>query len=288
MKKTIVIPNKYEDINTLVENTDVIAVGIKDLAVNFMEVELAKLDELATLIHSKGKKLFIALNKNMHNSNLVDAEKVLKKCDDLNINGVFYYDVAILSLAQKHNIKTKLIWSAEHLATNYNTINYWAKNGVDMTFLSNEITMNEVKEIVNNTNTSLIAQAFGYVPMYVSKRHAIDNYLKHFKLKTSSRDFYIFKEEKKYPILERKDNTEIYSYFILNGIAEYVDINIDYLLINGFKIELDKLLEVISLFKTVTSDNKDKYKERIDSMFDNTDLGFLYKEAIYQVKRNDK
>ena len=148
--------------------------------------------------------------------------------------------------------------------------------------------MNEVKEIVNNTNTSLIAQAFGYVPMYVSKRHAIDNYLKHFKLKTSSRDFYIFKEEKKYPILERKDNTEIYSYFILNGIAEYVDINIDYLLINGFKIELDKLLEVISLFKTVTSDNKDKYKERIDSMFDNTDLGFLYKEAIYQVKRNDK
>ena len=288
MPKIMAVPSCFTDIEKIIDSADAIVVGIENLSVNFLEVKFSDIPNLSEKVHSKSKKIFISINKNMHNHNLDDVEKVLKKCEELMIDGIFYCDVAVLNIHRKLSLTIPLVWNAEHLATNYNTINYWAKNGISYAFLSNEITLDEIIEIKKNVTIPLIAQAFGYIPMYVSKRHAIDNYLKHFDLSTSSKDFYIFKEEKKYPILERKDNTEIYSYFILNAIVEYADSDIDYVLLNGFKIDSDKFIEVIDMFKMVTKENSLDYKERIDSMFNNTGLCFLYKEAIYQVKKNEK
>lgn len=288
MPKIMVAPNKFTDIDRIIEGADAIVVGIENLSVNFLEIKVSDIPQLTEKVHSKSKKIFISINKNMHNHNLSEVEEILKKCEELLVDGIFYCDVAILNIHNRLSLNIPLVWSAEHLATNYNTINYWVRNGAKYAFLSNEITLDEIKEIKNNTSIPLIAQAFGYIPMYVSKRHAIDNYLKHFNLSTDSKEFYIFKEEKKYPILERYDNTEIYSYFILNAIDEYADSNIDYLLLNGFKIDIDIFIKVIDMFKTVTKENSVEYKESIDRMFDSTGLGFLYKEAIYQVKKNEK
>lgn len=288
MPKIMVAPNKFTDIDRIIEGADAIVVGIENLSVNFLEIKVSDIPQLTEKVHSKSKKIFISINKNMHNHNLSEVEEILKKCEEMLVDGIFYCDVAILNIHNRLSLNIPLVWSAEHLATNYNTINYWARNGAKYAFLSNEITLDEIKEIKNNTSIPLIAQAFGYIPMYVSKRHAIDNYLKHFNLSTDSKEFYIFKEEKKYPILERYDNTEIYSYFILNAIDEYADSNIDYLLLNGFKIDIDTFIKVIDMFKTVTKENSVEYKESIDRMFDSTGLGFLYKEAIYQVKKNEK
>lgn len=288
MPKIMVAPNNFADIDKVINSADAIVIGIENLSVNFLEVKFSDVPNLLEKVHSKSKKMFISINKNMHNHNLDDIEEILKKCDELMIDGIFYCDVAVLNIHKRLSLNIPLIWNAEHLATNYNTINYWAKKGISYAFLSNEITLDEIKEIKKNVTIPLIAQAFGYIPMYVSKRHAIDNYLKHFDLSTSSQEFCIFKEEKKYPILERKDNTEIYSYFVLNAIAEYADSDIDYVLLNGFKIDCEEFIHVIDMFKTVTKENGLDYKERIDSMFNNTGLGFLYKEAIYQVKKNEK
>ena len=288
MPKIMAAPNNLIDIERIIDGADAIVVGIENLSVNFLEIKFSDIPKLTEKVHSKFKKIFISINKNMHNHNLDEVTEILKKCEEIKIDGIFYCDVAILNIHNKLSLNIPLVWNAEHLATNYNTINYWARNGVEYAFLSNEITLDEIKEIKNNVSIPLIAQAFGYIPMYVSKRHAIDNYLKHFNLSTNSKEFYIFKEEKKYPILERYDNTEIYSYFILNAIAEYADSNMDYLLLNGFKIDTDGFVKVIDMFKTVTKENSLDYKEKIDSMFENTGLGFLYKEAIYQVKKNEK
>ena len=42
------------------------------------------------------------------------------------------------------------------------------------------------------------------------------------------------------------------------------------------------------MFKSVNSKNVDKYYLDINRMFDNTDLGFLEKNTIYRVKKNEK
>ena len=284
----MVIPNCYEDITNIIEHVDSIAVGLRDLSVNFLELDLEQIEHILIDIHNQNKKLFVSLNKNMHNNDLENVRKALIKFEELRIDGIFYCDVGVLNIHRELKLQIPLVWSAEHLATNYNTINYWSKFNLSYVFLSNEITKEEVTVIKEHSKIPLIVQAFGYVPMYISKRHAIKNYLEHFKLKTDSKDFYIYKEEKKYPILERKDNTEIYSYFILNAIEEYGTMDVAYILLNGFKINIQLFLQVIDLFNNVNEKNKDEFKNKIDQLFDNTDLGFIYKEAIYQVKKNEK
>ena len=288
MAKLMVIPNCYEDITNIIGHVDSIAVGLRDLSVNFLELDLEQIEHILIDIHNQNKKLFVSLNKNMHNNDLENVRKALIKFEELRIDGIFYCDVGVLNIHRELKLQIPLVWSAEHLATNYNTINYWSKFNLSYVFLSNEITKEEVTVIKEHSKIPLIVQAFGYVPMYVSKRHAIKNYLEHFKLKTDSKDFYIYKEEKKYPILERKDNTEIYSYFILNAIEEYGTMDVAYILLNGFKINIQLFLQVIDLFNNVNEKNKDEFKNKIDQLFDNTDLGFIYKEAIYQVKKNEK
>lgn len=288
MAKLMVIPNCYEDITNIIEHVDSIAVGLRDLSVNFLELDLEQIEHILIDIHNQNKKLFVSLNKNMHNNDLENVRKALIKFEELRIDGIFYCDVGVLNIHRELKLQIPLVWSAEHLATNYNTINYWSKFNLSYVFLSNEITKEEVTVIKEHSKIPLIVQAFGYVPMYISKRHAIKNYLEHFKLKTDSKDFYIYKEEKKYPILERKDNTEIYSYFILNAIEEYGTMDVAYILLNGFKINIQFFLQVIDLFNNVNEKNKDEFKNKIDQLFDNTDLGFIYKEAIYQVKKNEK
>jgi Collagenase and related proteases len=291
MINLMIMPNKASEIDKLIENASALLLGIKDMSVNCLEIDFLELENISNTMHKRNKKVFVSLNKNIHNPDLKLLEIILKKCKELKIDGILYYDVAILNLNHKLSLDLPLVWSAEHLVTNYHTINYWAKFGASYAFLANEITKEEIFEITENTNIPLIVQGFGYLPMYISRRHAISNYLNYFKLSSNTESYYLYKEDKKYPILERKFGTEIYSNFILNAIEEsleYKENKIEYILLSGFQIEEGKFERVIELFTTVTENNKESYKEEIDSMFSNTSQGFLYKETIYQVKKNEK
>jgi collagenase-like PrtC family protease len=291
MTKILVMPNKKEDISEFISEVDAILLGITDFSVNFTEISLDELKSIAAEVKQNQKELFISLNKNMHNGDLEKLEEILKQCEQLKIDGIFYYDVAVLQIHNQLNLTVPLIWSAEHLTTNQYTIQYWKNEGIQGVFLSNEITKEEILEIQKNSQVICITQVFGHLPMYVSQRHAIENYLKHFHLSTDSPKFYLWKEEKQYPILERKIGTEIYSNFLLNAIVEYLEYQknkMDYAFISGFSIPLEKLKVVIQCFQTVTEENAQEKKEKIESLFSNTGTGFLYKETIYQVKKNEK
>ena len=125
---------------------------------------------------------------------------------------------------------------------------------------------------------------FGYLPMFVSKRHIVKNYLDYFKLNDNSKVNYMEKEDKVYPIIDNSIATEVYSNNILNGI-KYSLINIDYIILNSFNIELDKFISVVKMFKSVNKENIDEYNDKINSMFTNVDNGFLEQKTIYKVKR---
>lgn len=283
MSKIIVIPNTINNISNI--DADAILLGINNYSVNTLNINIDDLN----LLNFKGE-LFISLNKNLMNEDLDIIEDILIKLNNYNIKGVFYYDVGLLNIAKRLDLNYDLIWSAEHLTTNYFTINYWKSKGVNGTFLSNEITIDEMLSIRENTDSKLIAQMFGYIPMYVSKRHAVNNYIKNFNLDSNSNKYYIYKEEKKYHIVDNNDGTMIYSSFILNGLEEYLD-NIDkfdYILINGFEISDKDLLKVIDIYKNVNKDNLEESNKMLSDMFDNLGKGFLHEESIYRVKKDDK
>lgn len=287
MSKKIVILNSIKDITKCEKLCDGFILGIKNLSVNLPNYfSLEEVKENIKLLKNDNKDLFISLNKNMHNCDLDNLNYTLKELSTLNIDGIIFYDIAIINVCKKLNLNFNLIWNQEHLVTNYNTINYWQEKGVEFSYLSSELTLDEILEIRKNTTSKLMINVFGYIPMFTSKRPLVNNYLEKFDLKDESKINYLEKENNVYPIIS-KDLTTVYSSKILNLVREYpifVDNNIEYLVFNSFNIEEDTFIDVLKLFN-----EEDNFKnfDKVNMLLDyKIDTGFLYKDTVYKVKKN--
>ena len=281
MKKIILIDN-LEQIQSTLEYVDAYLIGIKDMCVNTLfSVDLDELKDISNKLKKENKELFILLNKNLHNSDIEKVKEILIYLNKLDLKGIFYSDVAVIQLKEELSLNYDLVWAAEHATTNYNTINYWYDFGAKYTFISSDITYDNIIDIKKNTNSKLIVPIFGYLPMFVSRRHIVKNYLDYFKLNDNSKINYIEKENKIYPIVDNKLGTFVYSNNILNGVNYYKNVekeNIDYALFNGFNINTEDLIEVLKIYSGKSNKN-------INSLFENLDEGFLNKETIYRVKK---
>lgn len=273
--KTLVIPSS---LNLDKFKCDGVIIGIKDLSINmpcYFEVEdLSKIN----------KDLFICLNKNFHNSELELLENTLVELSGYDIKGIIFYDLAVVNIVKKLNLNFELIWNQEHMTNNYYTINFWNEMGVKTTWISNDITLREMKEIKENTPSKLMVTLFGYVPMMTSRRHLVKNYLKTFDLDDKSLINYIEKEDNIYPLVDEKHGTTCYTSFILNGLKEKLLLDYDYIVLNSFLISDEDFVTVIEIFNEVNNDNVDMLEEKINNMFNNTKKGFFYEETVYKVK----
>ena len=258
MNKIIILPSSTLEMDKTKDLVEGYIIGIKNMCVNTNMC--ITLDELDMLSNYKDKDIFISLNKNMHNSDLDKIKEILIKLNDYSIKGVLYYDVAVLSIYRKLNLKYDLVVAPEHLITNYNTINYWHNFNVNYAYISSDITEEEIITISKNSKSKLMVMLFGYLPMFVSKRHIVKNYLEYFNLKDNSNINYMEKEDKIYPIVDDDISTQVYS----NDIT------------------------VIKLFRNVNKENVLEYYDKINALFNNSSEIFLNKKTIYRVKKNEK
>lgn len=257
MKKGVII-SSFKQAKEIKDLVDAYLIPIKDLSINYTnEFTIEEIKEIQKL----NKETFVIINKNIENNELNKLENVLKKLDKLNLQGIIFYDIAIVQLKKELKLKTDLVWNQEHLSTNYESVNYWYEKGAHYAYLSSEITKKEIEEIRNNTKAKLMVNVYGYIPMFTSKRHLVDNYLETFNIK--EKGSIIYKEEKQYNIKDEKNGTTVYTDYILN-IKDGVDV--DYNIYNSNMIDEEK-------FKQILINNTEK-----------EETGFLYKETIYKVK----
>ena len=276
----VTTPRNKEELVNLIDLYDAFIFGIKDYSVNL--IETFTLEEIKTfnkIIKENNKEIFISLNKNMNNDDILNIKPILTELNKLNINGLFFYDIGIVNLKNKLDLNYDLVWSQEHLTTNYNTINYWYSKGIKYTNLSTEITKKEILDIKKNTKAKLFITLFGYLPMFTSKRHLVKNYLETFNLNKEGK--YIFKEDKTYPIVDNDLGTTVYSSYILNGIKEYQELKDNYIFLNNFNIDEQTFLKVSEYFNNINDDNINK----LNNLFNNLSSGFLYQPTIYRVKK---
>ena len=267
MSKIAVIINNIKEAKDIQDYIDAFLLPIENLSINYIHTfSLEKIKEIKKL----NKEIFIIINKNIHKKELFLLEKTLKEIENLNINGIVFYDIALVNLKQKMHLKTPLVWNQEHLTTNYGTVNYWYNKGVEYAYLSSELTKREIDEIKNNAKAKLFVNVFGYIPMFTSKRHLVNNYLETFNLKSKNQNT-IRKEGKIYPINDTNLGTTVYSNYILNAVD--IDFNkIDYLVFNSNLIDEKDFINVLK-------DYKEKHKNKFPK-----ETGFLYQETIYKVK----
>ena len=277
----IVILDFFENLEKYSLYCDGFIIGVQNLSVNMSCFSFDEIEIIIEKCNTLNKKIFISINKNMHNSDLDFLYEKMKYFSNKKIDGVIFYDIAVVNINKKYDLGLNLIWNQEHMVTNYNTINYWYNNGILCSYLSSELSFDEIKSMVNNTNSLLMMNVFGYIPMFTSKRPLIKNYKEKFNLKSDSKIYYMEKENSFYPIINN-ELTTVYSGKILNLCNDYdklVNLKINYFVFNPFKIDGNKFVEVLRLF------DDSKNFDKINKMFDNnTDTGFMYKETIYKVR----
>ena len=269
MSNLVVIPNKKEDIkNILDKNINELIIGVKDLSIYPLELSI---EEIIFIADNTDKIITIAINKMIHNKDLKLVKEVLLKVKNSNIKKILFYDLGILNICKEMNIDKELILSQEHLNASINSNEFYYNKGIVNTFITSDITSDEIIEINNNTKMNVYYTVFGYLSIFYSRRHLITNYFKYIEKDKNNDTYFIFNNNLKYMIKEYSYGTIIYSPLInlINEIDKIKSIDnlvIDLSYIDGTDI-IDKFI------------NKDKE--------DNTYIGFFDKKTIYKLKEEN-
>ena len=109
------------------------------------------IDEIKEIKEKTKCNIFVAINKNIFNDELPLLEKYMIELDKMKINGILFYDLAILSIRNRLGLKVPLVWNQTHMVTNYNTCNYFYNKGCEYGVFASEITLDEINEIKSKT-----------------------------------------------------------------------------------------------------------------------------------------
>ena len=251
-------------------------------------------DNVITLeeINSITSDIYLSIDKNLFDEDLESLEKVLSVIDNYDIKGIFFYDLAVLSISKRLNIKTKLIWNQNFLVTNYKTCNFYYNEGVSGALISSEITIDEIIDIAKNTKLELFVNIFGHQLMGVSKRALISNYFSYYGISNEKDLNYMIEKNEKFPVVENSICTRIYTKDVLNGIRylkRLKDAGIKYLIIDDIFLESEVSQKIKDIFeKSILSCNDAdllKYESLIKDIIPNSGPLFLDKKTIYRVKK---
>ena len=226
------------------------------------------------------KLLYVVINKMIFNNELDSLFKVLKELENIKVDGVFFYDLAVLNLVRENNLSINLIYNGTHMVTNSDTINLYYDLGVKGAYLSNEITKNEVLNIRSNTKSDLFILLLGNPVVAMSRRSLLTSYFAN-KNKSKS-DLITIKEPKSgQEFLVKEDNNGTTFFYnrrlnLSNVYKELEDSGINYGIVEQGDYSSDEYKELINAFVNFN-------KKKIDELVGHN-RGFLYRETIYKVK----
>lgn len=265
MSNLVVIPNKKENINIIL-NKDIkgIILGIKDLSIYELSLDIDSIIEIAS---NTDKKIYVAINKMIHNKDLELVKEVLPKIKNSKIYGILFYDLGVFNLIKKLDIDKELIISQEHLNASTKSNLFYYNKGIISSYITSDITFEEIKNIKNNTKMNIYYTVYGYLPIFYSRRLLLTNYFKYIDKDMNDNRYYIFNNDLRYMIIEHNYGTIIYSPLV-NLLKKKKELDI-----------IDNL--VIDLSYTDNYDIIDRY---INNDIDDGYIGFYDTKTIYRLK----
>ncbi|MBI0576442.1 U32 family peptidase [Neobacillus cucumis] len=309
MKKPeiLVTPLSVEDILPLAEaGADAFVVGEQRyglrLAGEFNREQVQKAIELA---HSKGKKVYVAMNAIFHNEKVAELNDYIRFAEEANADAIIFGDPAVLLAARETAPNMKLHWSTETTGTNWYTCNYWGRKGAKRAVLAREINMDAIVEIKEKAEVEIEVLVHGMSCMFQSKRSLLGNYYEYqgkvmeIENRKMQKNMFLHDKERenKYPIFEDENGTHIMSpndICIIDELQDMLEAGV-----NSFKI--DGILKSSEYILAVTK----AYREAIDLYFKDEELyedkkeellaaieeiqppnrpldtGFFFKETVY-------
>lgn len=150
--------------------------GLRKASKNFT---LDEIDEGVKFAHKRNKKIYVTLNIVPHNEDLIGLEEYVKRLSDISIDGVIVSDPGVFSVVRRTAPDLPIHLSTQASVTNYETIMFWYNLGVRRIVIARELSLKEIKEIVNKVPKDLEIEAFVHGAMCISYsgRCLLSNYM---------------------------------------------------------------------------------------------------------------
>jgi len=309
MEKTelLVTPITSEDILPLAEaGADAFIIGEQRyglrLAGEFNRDEVKKSIGLA---HSKGKKVYVAMNAIFHNEKLEELKDYLKFASEAGADAIVFGDPAVLMTAKETVPEMKLHWNTETTATNWYTCNYWGRKGAKRSVLAREISMEAVVGIKEKAEVEIEVQVHGMTCMFQSKRSLLGNYFLYqdkvmeIENRKQQKNMFLHDNERgnKYPIFEDENGTHIMSpndICIIDELQDMLEAGVDSFKIDGILKSPEYILAVTKAYRKAIDlyfEDPESYEDQKDSLLEELeaiqpenrplDTGFFFKETVY-------
>jgi putative protease len=309
MKKPeiLVTPLTVNDILPLAEaGADAFVIGEERyglrLAGDFNRKDVQKSIELA---HSKGKKVYLAMNAIFHNEKIAELSEYIQFAAAASVDAIIFGDPAVLMIAKEVAPDMKLHWSTETTGTNWYTCNYWGRKGAKRAVLAREINMDAIVEIKENAEVEIEVLVHGMSCMFQSKRSLLGNYYEYqgkvmeVENRQMQKNMFLHDKERenKYPIFEDENGTHIMSpndICIIDELQDMLEAGVDSFKIDGILKSPEYILAVTKAYREAVDlffEDADAYDdkkgellatiEEIQPANRSLDTGFFFKETVY-------
>lgn len=150
--------------------------GLRKASKNFTIEQIA---EGVKYAHDRGKKVHVTLNIIPHNKDIQGVGDYVKELYNIGVDALIVADPGMYMSAKEAEPNMAIHVSTQGSVTNSETVKFWAKMGAERAVLARELSLDEIKEIINDTKGEIQIETFahGAMCMSYSGRCLLSNYM---------------------------------------------------------------------------------------------------------------
>ena len=257
------------DVNSIAEAkklTKLSNVGILLVKVDFLSlsttdnIEIHNIEKIVEYAHKHFILVGLYAERLFHEDDLVYIKMILKNDLFKQIDYFFYSDMGLYEILIENVFSEKTVYYAPTYITNYYDVSLYQKFN-NYVVISNQITSDEVIEIVDNTTDHVIVEAFGMACCFYSKRPLVTNYLKfkEYKMKNIEGKLALLKEETRdnyYHLVEDQNGVRIFEenhYYLASELDQMK--KVPYIMVHNLDLTKQNYYPVVSLYNSYVSED---------------------------------
>lgn len=148
--------------------------GLRANATNF---SIDEIKEGCNFAHKLGKKVYLTLNIVFHDEDMDGVEDYIKEVVNAGIDAFIVSDPFIISYIKENYKNVEVHLSTQNSTSNYEAVNFFKKEGIDRVVLARELSLDEIKEIIEKTKIDIEVFIHGAMCTCFSGRCALSNYV---------------------------------------------------------------------------------------------------------------
>lgn len=233
--------------------------GLRSKAGNFSYEDMK---EGVAFAHKHGAKVFVAANIMAHNEDFEGMAEYFQTLHQIGIDAVIIADPAVVDICREAAPELEIHISTQSSITNWQTVQFWANEGIPRVVLAREVSLDEIRKIKQHTDIEIEAFIHGAMCISYSGRCVLSN---HMTSRDANRGGCAQSCRWKYDLFEELDGKENALFeegdqpftmsskdlCMIEHIPELIDAGVDSLKIEGRMKSIHYIATVVNSYRRV-------------------------------------